>query len=1005
MNRPLVCLAPYGLLLSVLVLLLSTGPVSRAATADSLRVTVTEGTNMAAALSPDGQTIATDLQGTIWLIPSRGGAARPITDALGDCRQPAWSPDGRQVVFHAFWDGRYHLWLVDKSGNGRKQLTTGVYDDREPQWSPDGKSVVFSSDRGGNYDIWRLTLADGTLTQLTKNGANDYNPAVSPDSKQIAFVSERPDAPGLYRLTADGQEKLVYGTTAKLAAPAFSPDGRQILYNALTKDQSGLFAVAIDSPKPVAVSTPAEDVFPFRATWFSATEYLYTADGRLKRQKLGQSGATVIPFQATVVLGRTPYKRKTYDFSSTAPRAVKGIKGPTLSPDGKQIVFAALGDLWRLTKGNPTPQPLTSDAYLEADPVWSPDGSQLAFTSDRQGNMDLWVRDLKTGQDQRLVDLPDDINFPSWSPDGKRIAFYQGDPRNMWGRGTLHTVDVSTGKTDKQHESVFVPSQPSWSPDGRTLALSALDVYSSRYREGVSEITLVSVDGAADGSTDRYVSPTPEHSLGTRGKNGPVWSPDGNWMAYIQDGLLWITPTDKTGTITGKPRQLTTELADSPTWSGDSQSLLYLATDTLRQVYLADNRTETIPMTFMWQPAKPTGSLVVHAGRLFDGRSATYRTNVDILIDGNRIRAIEPHQPNRPGTVIDASTRTVIPGLFEMHSHQSAMSGEQQGRLWLSYGITSVREPGADPYDALERKEAWATNRRAGPRQFFTGGLTDGTRIYYGLATSINSSEQLDRELNRSVRLGFDLIKTYVRMPDNLQQRITTFAHAHGMPVSSHEIYPAMRYEVDAVEHIGGTSRRGYSPKISAMNRTYQDVIQLIAKSGMNITPTASLQGGFYVLAGRDPNFFENKQYKAFYSESFTNALQAGAAQVTKINPGYISNFGNLQKTIKALIGAGAHVTTGTDSPFVPYGMSLHTELQVFVDAGLTPYEALRSATLWAAEAVGVSQDLGSLEAGKLADLVIVDGDPLANIRDAWNVTTVVRNGDVYTLETLLKKP
>lgn len=102
---------------------------------------------------------------------------------------------------------------------------------------------------------------------------------------------------------------------------------------------------------------------------------------------------------------------------------------------------------------------------------------------------------------------------------------------------------------------------------------------------------------------------------------------------------------------------------------------------------------------------------------------------------------------------------------------------------------------------------------------------------------------------------------------------------------------------------------------------------------------------------------------------------------------------------------AGAHVTTGTDSPFVPYAMSLHTELQTFVDAGLTPFEALRSATLWAAEAVGVSKDLGSLEPGKLADLVIVTGDPLTTIRDAWNVVSVVKNGEVHTLDDLLKKP
>ncbi len=754
-----------------------------------------------------------------------------------------------------------------------------------------------------------------------------------------------------------------------------------------------------------SLTEAAEDVFPFRVSWLSAQEYLYTADGLLKRRKLGSTTAQTIPFQAIIALPRNTYKRKTYDFDSTNPKPVLGIKGPVISPDGKQVAFAALGDLWLLTKGNKTPKAITNGPAIEVD-TWSPDGTKLVYVSDRNGTMDVWIRDLATGQDKLLVDMPEDLHYPTFSPDGTKVAFYQADPRNAWGRSTLYTADVtytadvSTPKTTKVHESVFVPSQPSWSPNGKTIVVSALNPYSSRYREGVSEVLLISIDG----KKDRFVSPAPGHSLGTRSKNGPVWSPDGAQMAYVLDGLLWVTTIAPDGTPTGEPRQLTGEQSECPSWTGDSKHLLYLAIDALKQVNVADGHTDSIPMELTWQASQPKGQVVVHAGRLFDGKSDTYRQNVDILLEGHRIKAIEPHRAGRSGTLIDASDKTVIPGLFEMHTHQHAMTGEKLGRLWLSYGITSIREPGADPYDALERKESWAAGVRPGPRQFFTGGLTDGTRIYYGAATSINSDEQLDRELNRAVRLGYDLIKTYVRMPDAMQQRITTFAHANGIPVSSHEIFPAMRYDVDAVEHIGGTSRRGYSPKITAMNRSYQDVIQLIAKSGMNITPTASLQGGFYVMASKDPKFYENRQYKAFYTDDYTNSLQAGIAQISKINPGYLTNFGNLQKGIKALIQEGAHVTTGTDSPFVPYGLSLHTELQSFVDAGLTPYQALRSATLWAAETVGVSTDLGSIEPGKLADLVIVQGDPLSNIRDAMNVQQVIRNGEVMTIDALLKQ-
>ncbi|UFH56474.1 LpqB family beta-propeller domain-containing protein [Spirosoma sp. KNUC1025] len=448
--------------------------------ADSLQVTVTQGTNMAADLSPDKTQIAIDLQGTIWLVPVAGGVARPITDALGDCRQPCWSPDGQQIVFHAFWDGRYHLWVVSKNGGVPRQLTNGVYDDREPHWSPDGKRIVFASDRGGNYDIWQLTLADSSLSQLTHDSGNDFNPMFSPDGKQVAFVSDRTDAPGLYVLTPGSTEKIVLPSSSKLTGPSWQPDGSHLFCTALTNSQSGLAAVSLTTGKLHMLTEVEEDVFPFRVSWLTGNEYLYTADGQLKRKKTGSTTAQSIPFQATVTLSRNLYTRRTYDFDSQHPHPVRGIKGAAISPDGNQIAFAALGDLWLLPKGTKTPQRLTKGPTMEVDPNWSPDGTKLAYTSDRNGNMDVWVRDLKTGEDKLLNDMADDLHFPTWSPDGSKIAFYQSDPRNAWGRSTLfitdvtYTADVTSPKTLKVHESVFVPSQATWSADSRTIAVSAL---------------------------------------------------------------------------------------------------------------------------------------------------------------------------------------------------------------------------------------------------------------------------------------------------------------------------------------------------------------------------------------------------------------------------------------------------------------------------------------------------------------------------------------------------
>jgi imidazolonepropionase-like amidohydrolase len=173
----------------------------------------------------------------------------------------------------------------------------------------------------------------------------------------------------------------------------------------------------------------------------------------------------------------------------------------------------------------------------------------------------------------------------------------------------------------------------------------------------------------------------------------------------------------------------------------------------------------------------------------------------------------------------------------------------------------------------------------------------------------------------------------------------------------------------------------------------------------MNITPTVSLHGGFNALLLQDSAFLEHAQFRAFFSEKQKADWKKTAARAARANPHVESQYKNVQQTVKDLLQAGARVTPGTDSPHLPTALSLQAELQCWVAGGISPFETLRAATLWSAEAVGVGADLGTVEAGKLADLVIVEGDPLKNIKDVLRVQTVIKNGHVHTLEELLRKP
>jgi Tol biopolymer transport system component/imidazolonepropionase-like amidohydrolase len=963
-----------------------------------VRLTIREGTSMAAAVSPDGRTIAIDLLGALWTMGIDGGPARRVLEDGYDAHLPAWSPDGTRLAFQAYLRDTWHIWVMRADGTGLQEVTSGPFDDREPFWSPDGTRLAFSSDRSGNYDIWTVTLGSGEVKRLTSSGANDSMPAWSPDGREIAFVSDRQER-GIYARAVDSDaERLLVRDPTTVWSPAWTPDGKTVAYVSVSGATSKLVIGGS------AVSEAGEDVFPFRPTWLGG-DLLYTADGMVKRRPRSGGAARTIAFAAELAFTRAAFTPKAPVFAPDGPQKVRGLMHPVISPDGSRVAFAALGDLWVVAAGGgeAAPERLTNDVFVEMHPMWSPDGNQLAYSSDRGGEMAVWVRDMRTGQDRKIVGGGGTASF---SPDGGRLAYLDAASQ-------LRVVDVKTLEGRQVHERLMEPGRPSWSPDGRAVVMSALHPYSTRFREGTNEVLWVQVEpnpsatGRDAFAPDKWFDPLPHKSIGMRENLGPVWSPDGTQMAAIIDGYLATFPVARDGTPSGPPRRVSPDMASSPSWTGDSRRVLYQALDRFRLVDLADGSARDIVPRMTWEARKTSGAVTVHAGRLFDGRGADARTGVDIVIDGDRIRQVEPHRDDlHRGTVVDASSGTVVPGLIESHSHLSKEYGQVLGRIWLSFGITTVRNPATNPFEANEERESLGAGVRIGPRVVTTGEPLDGTRIYYPGGVALDGGAMVDSYMTRAQALGFDFVKTYVRLPDLLQKRIIAAAHQAGMPVTSHEIYPAVAYGADGVEHIRGTSRRGFTPKNSETRHTYHDVIDLLAATGMTITPTIGIQGGHQLLTLKDGAWLEDPRIKTLFPASAaepSRALRARpttaadvAAREALVTP--------QEQFVATLHKAGGRIIAGTDSPINPYGLSLLLELEHYVRGGLTPAEALRTATAVPAQAMGLGAELGTIEPGKLADLVVVDGNPLVNISDIRKTRTVIKDGSVYQLESLLKR-
>ncbi|WBB61701.1 amidohydrolase family protein [Streptomyces sp. WMMC500] len=982
-------------------------------------LTFTAATNGAAALAPAGDRLVAEVQSVLWSIPRSGGRATALTTAELEPTRPQFAPDGRRLVVCAYRGGGFHLWTLRPDGSGLTQVTEGPWDDRAPAWSPDGTRVAFCSERGGDpvagspYRIWVLDVATGGLTRVTglpgqrgpHQGAawEDFDPAWSPDGARLFFVRAAVGADGtlaartVASVAADGRGEVrtehTETTPSQVMAPAVGPGGR-LAYLRTTAAPAASCTLVVDGA-PVGPGAAGADVAPVPPRWISGHELLLTAGGRFRILDLAEPARTeTIPFVATLPVDRPRYRAKTYDFADGGVRRVRAVHLPALSPDGGRLAFCALGALWiaDVTGGGRPRRVLRAEPtrYVLA-PAWTPDGRGLLYADDRDGLFAVRRRDLVSGEETVLAE--GGRIFPALSPDGTRLACLDMT-------GNLVVRDLASGAEKVLAAPLGaggLPGRPSWSPDGRRLALCDRNRLNRRFREGHNLIRLVD---AATGAA-RLHPVAPHTSISDRYDSGPVWSPDGRWLAVVAESALWLLPVRPDGTPDGEPRQLTDEPADHPSFSGDGRRVAYLSAGRVRVLDVASGaaRTVRIPLDYR-RPVAP--GTVVHAGRLWDGTSGAVRDDADVVIRRGRITAVEPHRAGRPAARrLDASARTVVPGLWDAHIHpwQSTYGGRQTA-LQLAYGITTAVSLGGFAYEQARVREAADAGDLAGPRLLATGELLDGARVAYSMGRAHRTRAGLRRSLARAEGLDWDFVKTYVRAPGWVMAEAAAFAHERlGVRTGSHLCSPGIQLGQDLTTHLQATQRLESGRATTASGRAYGDVTAIYTATGdfhLIATPFTALP-----LLGADPALAADPRVTVLMPPWDTVAVSERAGRPP--TDAELRTLTAETDVYRRILAAGGVVALGTDQPLVPVGLHLHLALRALHGAGLSPAEALRTATVLPARAFGAAEHLGTLEPGKYADLTVIDGDPFTDFTTLVRTESVLRGGRPFARADLVR--